>query len=288
MGRILVIADINDKCFATPRGLELAHRLGYSTEVVAFAYDSLRGLKVSAEEKAAIKQRLLDEREAIVKGRVERYRHQGQDVSVRVVWGKDVASWVVRHAGKGYLAVVKTGHRSGSMVYTSTDWQLLRNCPAPVLIVAEKKWHNTKPILAAVDLGTRSRVKRALNVRVIEIAQRLAEGLQAELRLICAIEPPAVLSELNMIDPIAYTKQQREAMAPYLGELVAAHQLSRGAFKVKRGPVAKVITSEAAELRAQLVVMGTVGRTGVKARLLGNTAESVLALLNTDVLALKP
>jgi universal stress protein E len=34
--------------------------------------------------------------------------------------------------------------------------------------------------------------------------------------------------------------------------------------------------------------MGTVGRQGVKARILGNTAENVLRHLKTDVLALKP
>jgi universal stress protein E len=34
--------------------------------------------------------------------------------------------------------------------------------------------------------------------------------------------------------------------------------------------------------------MGTVGRSGVKAKLLGNTAEAVLQTLNTDVVALKP
>jgi universal stress protein E len=34
--------------------------------------------------------------------------------------------------------------------------------------------------------------------------------------------------------------------------------------------------------------MGTVGRQGIKAKLLGNTAESVLHHLKTDVLALKP
>ena len=39
---------------------------------------------------------------------------------------------------------------------------------------------------------------------------------------------------------------------------------------------------------AQIVVMGTVGRKGVKARLIGNTAEKVLAHLKTDVLAIKP
>ena len=44
----------------------------------------------------------------------------------------------------------------------------------------------------------------------------------------------------------------------------------------------------AAELKAQLVVMGTVGRRGVRAQVLGNTAEEALQLLKTDTLTLKP
>jgi len=56
---------------------------------------------------------------------------------------------------------------------------------------------------------------------------------------------------------------------------------------VKKGPVAKVISSVAASQRAQLLVMGTVGRRGIRARLLGNTAESVLRHIKTDVHAVK-
>jgi universal stress protein E len=59
-------------------------------------------------------------------------------------------------------------------------------------------------------------------------------------------------------------------------------------FKLKRGPVAKTIVSEADAKRARLVVMGTVGRRGVKAKLMGNTAEDVLALLRMDTLTIKP
>ena len=77
-------------------------------------------------------------------------------------------------------------------------------------------------------------------------------------------------------------------MQPHIRELAGAHHLPESAFRCKRGPVARVINSRAAKVRAQIVVMGTVGRKGVKARLIGNTAEKVLSHLNTDVLALKP
>jgi universal stress protein E len=37
-----------------------------------------------------------------------------------------------------------------------------------------------------------------------------------------------------------------------------------------------------------LVVLGTVGRQGISAALIGNTAEHVIDKLNCDVLAIKP
>ena len=43
-----------------------------------------------------------------------------------------------------------------------------------------------------------------------------------------------------------------------------------------------------AALDAELVVIGTVGRVGISAALIGNTAEHVIDELNCDVLAIKP
>ena len=77
-------------------------------------------------------------------------------------------------------------------------------------------------------------------------------------------------------------------MQPHLKELAATHDLPEKLFRIKRGPVDKVISSDAARVRAQLVVMGTIGRKGIRARLIGNTAEAVLRHLRTDVLTLKP
>jgi universal stress protein E len=44
----------------------------------------------------------------------------------------------------------------------------------------------------------------------------------------------------------------------------------------------------AARQKAGLVVIGTIGRKGLKAKVLGNTAKKILSLLKSDVLALKP
>ena len=49
-----------------------------------------------------------------------------------------------------------------------------------------------------------------------------------------------------------------------------------------------VIPKVAKEIEAELVILGTVGRTGLSAALLGNTAEHVISKLNCNLLAVKP
>jgi len=49
-----------------------------------------------------------------------------------------------------------------------------------------------------------------------------------------------------------------------------------------------VIPDVAKELEAELVVLGTLGRTGLSAALLGNTAEHVISKLSCNLLAIKP
>jgi len=289
MGKILIIADLEDKCSATPRGLELAAKLGLDTDIVAFTYESMDGLQVSSAEKQTLRKRLLDQREKTVKSRIDKFRTGDQKVSLKTVWEKDLHKWVNKQCASGsYLAVVKTGHRSESLTHTSLDWQLLRECPAPVLIVAARKWHRARPVLATLDLGSRAAAKRALNKKVLEAAITLARVLEVELELITAIEIPVLLADMDLVDPIAYVRDAKAAMQPQIRALAKEHDLPESAFRCKHGPVERVIASRAARVGAQIVVMGTVCRKGVKARLMGNTAEKVLRHMKTDVLAIKP
>jgi len=57
---------------------------------------------------------------------------------------------------------------------------------------------------------------------------------------------------------------------------------------VREGLAEDVIDEVANELDAELVILGTIGRTGFSAAIIGNTAEHVIDQLKCDVLALKP
>ncbi len=289
MARMLIIADLEDVCCATPRGLRLAAQLGLDVEVVAFTYVPLGSLHSNAGEQGRVRKQLLALRREEMQAQIDKHQRAGQQVELRVEWQKDIDRWIVRECGSGrFDLVVKTGHRSESIVHTSTDWVLLRECPVPVLLVARKKWHRTKPVLAALDLSTTRRGKRALNGKVLRAAVDLARGLKVELKIITAVEVPTLLADLDLVEPRAFERNARQDMQPQIEKLAAAHGLPEALFYCKQGPVEKVITSYAADVRAQIVVMGTVARKGVKARLLGNTAERVLRHMKTDVLAIKP
>ena len=291
MSIVLIIADrAGDKQVAIERGLELARKMGWGAQVVGFAYEDLDHLKLPGGNggRQPIRKKLLARRRAEVEEQVA--GHKGSvRTAVTVVWKKVIAEWVVAQCNrKDYAAVIKTGNRSETFLYTPTDWHLLRECAAPVLLVADRKWHATKPVVAAVDLSSKSRVDKQLNDAVIIAAKRYASSLNTKVFVVHALHIPTVLTDLDLIDEYSHVKEMKEELHPSVARLARAHNLPVSAFKLKEGPVEKVITSESARLKAQLVVMGTVGRAGVKARIIGNTAEKVLSRLRTDVLAIKP
>ena len=290
MGKTLIIADPDDKkSVAISRGLELALRLGQDVDVVGFTYVPLSSVPGGKARRDAVRKRLLTERQSQVQAQIDRYAAKGQGVGLKIAWEKNLEGWVSKHCvGDRYNSVIKTGSRTDSLVHTSTDWQLLRKCPVPVLLISEKKWHKGKPVLVTLDLATRVATKKKLNEKLLAYGSGLAQALEVPLKILCAIEVPTLLQDLDLVDPIAFEKEARAEMEPVIRKLAARCDIPERAFHMKRGPVEKVITSYAAQVKAQIVVMGTVGRKGVKGRLLGNTAERVLRHLKTDVLALKP
>ncbi len=291
MSVVLIIADREGESqVAISRGLSLAAKMGYAAQVVGFCYESLRSIGITqSAQQAQARKKILARRKTEVEAQIAKLKPSGMRVSCTLIWQKNIYHWIDKQCQrKDYAVVIKTGSRSQSFMYTSTDWHLLRECPAPVMIVSEKRWRAARPIVAAVDLSSKLRVKKRLNQNVIATAKRYSDALGCPLYVLNVLHISAILTELDLVDEHAKTRQLKHDLQPQLLKLSKQHGIDIKQFRLKQGRVDKVIASEAARLKAQLVVMGTVGRKGVKARLMGNTAERVLSKLRTDVLALKP
>jgi len=290
MNKILIIIDHADKKqIALSRGLELAHVMGADAEVVAFTHEYLKAASVEPASQTKIKDYLVKDRSSWLKNELDKFDCNGLKITSKVVWSKQLHQWITKRCQQQhFLAVVKTGHRSGTFYHTSTDWHLLRECPAPVLLVAEKKWRKTRPILAALDLSSSKKSKQKLNQQILKTAVNYANQFNRELHIVHVLYISTVLQDLDLIDRKALASKRKAELKPVIEKLCQEYNLSKQQVHIQPGVAHKVIPSVADKIKADLVVMGTVGHRGLAAHLIGNTAEKVLSYLRTDVLALKP
>jgi len=193
-------------------------------------------------------------------------------------------------------------------VFGSDDMHLLRECPCPVWLVKSAQAPSYRRILAAVDVSldhpAAELVTRGqLNLQILEMALSLALADFAELHVAHAWQAigermmrGAILSrpESEVEVYVEQVRQQHEVALDGLLQAVVKRQggdamefLGPKTHLVK-GQARKEIPALAKRLRADLVVMGTVARTGVPGFFIGNTAEAILEQIDCSVLAVKP
>lgn len=192
-------------------------------------------------------------------------------------------------------------------LFGSLDMHLLRKCPCPVWLLDPDKTTPMQRILAAVDFDEDvlpgKDVSEALNREILELAGSLAFMEHSEFHVVHAWR---WLQEGVMRRPdFGFTEEEIDADVKEV-RLYHRRWLDRLLRKAKKwigpktyesvkpkthlpkGRAQDVIPDLARKLEVDLVVMGTVGRTGISGLLIGNTAESILSQIECSVLAVKP
>jgi len=189
-------------------------------------------------------------------------------------------------------------------LFGSDDMHLLRKCPCPVWLTKPGEKCNYGCILAAVDFDPDKpdTEDQNLNQQILELSSSLALSDFAELHLVHVWE---ALGEMTVrawsnnpaADTIRYVEGERSRHQRGLDQLREQLRGQIGAeaygylaphFHLQRGAAITVIPELAKQLQADLVVMGTVARTGIAGLFIGNTAETILEQLRCSVLAIKP
>ena len=190
----------------------------------------------------------------------------------------------------------------------SEDMHLLRKCPCPVWLVKPGAALKHRSIVAAIDLddahaGDELQTRRRLNMDILEMASSLALANFCELHVVHAWE---VVGETSMRDGFirlpeakvdAYVHQVRQRRESEMARLLQELNDQPGngvldcidytAHLIKGSP-RKIIPEVSRKVRADMIVMGTVARTGIPGFITGNTAEMILAQIKSSVLAIKP
>ncbi|MCF6217416.1 MAG: universal stress protein [Gammaproteobacteria bacterium] len=195
-------------------------------------------------------------------------------------------------------------------VFGSDDMHLMRKCPSPVWLIRPNTSQNHQRILAAVDVdeseaGSAEEVERLRSAsrKILEMASSLALSNSAELHIVHiweAIGEGIMRSgfmsntEEKINTYVEQVRQQHQSSMDQLmhevAETVGQDTLDylKPEIHLIKGGVRKEVPRLAKEINADLLVMGTVARTGVPGFIMGNTAESILNQIECSVMAIKP
>ncbi|MBY6185514.1 universal stress protein UspE [Marinobacter hydrocarbonoclasticus] len=295
--RILVAIDPTHEAQpALVRGAHLAECCGGQLTLLVCIFDFSYEMTsmLSVDEREAMRNSIVTQRQAWLEQQAQTYRDKGIAVDTKVAWHNRPFEAIIEQAITGqHDVIVKSTHHHDklkSVIFTPTDWHLLRKSPVPVLLVKEGDWPAEGKVLVAVNVAAEDEDHQNLNDEIIGHARKLAHAINGQIHLVNGYPgtPVNIAIELPDFDAHAYNESLKAHHQLRISELARKHDINEKHCHVIEGLPEDVIPELAEELEAELVVLGTVGRTGFSAALIGNTAEHVIDSLECDLLAIKP
>ncbi|MGJ8679070.1 universal stress protein [Paraglaciecola sp.] len=180
-----------------------------------------------------------------------------------------------------YRPHIKDAELDFSLVKASLRSQM----ESPILLCGDNKWKGQTKLLATVDILNESEDQQLLNDKVLDTSKDLSEPLAADINVLTVIPISRFKKELDITEPHAVLAQQGAETKSNLDKMISqTNKLSDYTSHVSAGSVSSEITSVASKVKASIVVMGSVGRTGLKGLVIGNTAEKILKRLTVDTI----
>ncbi|MCA9141045.1 MAG: universal stress protein [Planctomycetales bacterium] len=213
-----------------------------------------------------------------------------------VVRTGDPATEIIREVvDHGHDLVIKTADNFGTseQLFGGVARSLIRMCPCAVLLLKSAVHGDFDQVVVPLDVEAVDESHQSLNRSIAEIATEIARADDASLHLIAVWDFPmeAPFRQRSGDAEVDHAIEQHEAaLRAKIHQLFPKtdHSIRTPEVHLRRGSAAKAIIELVQEVQADLLVMGTVCRTGLAGFLIGNTAETVLVDATCSVLALKP
>ena len=182
--------------------------------------------------------------------------------------------------------------RRWNRLFGTGDQKLMRKCPCPVWILKPSEETHVRKILAAVDLNPTEPATESLARQIMALATSLATDEGSELHVVHAWRMAAETAlrgrQIDTTDVDQMLQRMEAAHQSELDGLLEPYPYTKKTVHLVNGRAGDIIPDLAESLEADLVVIGTIGRSGVPGLLIGNTAEEILNAVDCSVLTLKP
>lgn len=252
-----------------------------------------------------------DLRDAMIRERKDQIEALAKEVSsasgpieTKLLVGKPFIEIIREVLRNGRDLVVKSFANPGLLAVGGTDKRLLRKCPCPVWIIhPEEEERGYRQILLALDYEPGNPENEPLNRQLLEMAASLALSEFAELHIVHAwrLEHESFMrsarSGLSRTEVDQMVQEEEDRRRVWLRKLVGDYCRPLGAeasgylepaYHLIKGHAEDVVPTCASDIGAEIIVMGTVGRTGTPGFIIGNTAEVILNRIDCSVMAVKP
>jgi nucleotide-binding universal stress UspA family protein len=295
---ILFVAEAGvDDTRALTRALELAEHSQARLTVVGtidFGHSSMS---------QNLRDAMIREREEELDRLVSRVSGANKPLEVELLVGKPFIEIIREVLRNERDLVVKSLANPGLVTVRGTDKRLLRKCPCPVWIIHPQEEHTYRQILLALDYEPENPENEPLNRQLVEMAASLALSEFAQLHIVHAwrLEHEGFLrsarSGLTRAEVDQMVEDEENRRRKWLETLVGDYCRPLGSeasdylaptYHLIQGHAEDVVPKCATDIDAELVVMGTVGRSGIPGLVIGNTAEVILNTIDCSVMAVKP
>jgi nucleotide-binding universal stress UspA family protein len=276
---------------AVDRAIELARHCGARVKLVdtVSVPPSARGyLPAAAEEVVYVTRRA---NLAKLAGAVE-----GVPVDVEVLTGRPAEAIIAEVVAGGHDLVIRSHARdlaAGPRSLGAIDMQLFRSCPCTVWAVGPGARSAPRTVVAAVHSSPGDPEEQKLNARIIETARLMAaagQGHPVIFEAWHAFAEDMLRSHYAPDEMAAYVQAAGDSAKAELDALVASVPggPANESVELRKGNPEEVLPELVVSEGIDLVVLGTVARTGVAGLIMGNTAERLLQRLPCSVMAVKP
>ena len=299
---LVVLNPENDKQYALARAVRLAQEQKSQSPVKITLFLAIYDLSyemsalLSSEERSEMHKNVIEQRKLAIQPYIEKYASDGIEFATTVVWNSNEAEAIATEVeNQGYDLVVKytkAEESLASLIVTPVDWQLLRKCPVPILVVKDGDWKHQRRVLVAVNVSDdENEAHSSFNDELVSLSMDLAASLdRGNVHLVTAYPPTPINMAIDLpeFSSSEYNSGLRGQYLINMKSLRQKYGINDDHTHMVEGFPEDVIPQVAKKIEAELVILGTIGRTGLSAAFLGNTAEHVISKLNCNLLAIKP
>jgi len=219
-----------------------------------------------------------------------RLRREGLMAATKVQTGYPVHEAILREVQltKPDLVVIEARRHNvfARLLLSQTDFELIRRCQVPLLIVKGRTAWRRPRILAALDPFHSNDKPVALDGEIIDAARTIAALVNGSVHVGHIYHP--LIGRATLVATPVQEKAERVAVRDRFYQSLKKYGFRKNKVHLTFGNPASELPVLARSMTASLVVMGAISRSGLKRVFIGNTAEHALDSLHCDVLVVKP